>query len=180
MCLLLDSTTVLLGTSQALVTDVSMLYRRFSSSLHSALLSRTKLPQSMTQENAPVTCTTRSSIGTAVANFLKHPAETANKIVRTYTAVITQNETLAAFEEATGFKWKVIKADLKDVVSGAREALQKQQFRDAFAGILTAQLFEDGTKRSLIATPEDTDNRLLGVQSEDLNTYIKELVSTAT
>lgn len=94
--------------------------------------------------------------------------------------MITQNETLAAFKEATGFKWKVIKADLKDVVSGAREALKKQQFRDAFAGILTAQMFEDGTKRSLIATPEDSDNRLLGVQSEDLNTYIKELVSTAT
>jgi len=41
------------------------------------------------------------------------------------------------------------------------------------------QLFEDGTTRSLIATPEESDNELLGVPSEDLNTLIKEIVSTA-
>ena len=69
---------------------------------------------------------------------------------------------------------------LTDVLANAKEALKKQQFREAFAGILIVQLFEDGTTRSLISTPKDSDNELLGVQSEDLNTYIKGLVSTAT
>jgi hypothetical protein len=114
-----------------------------------------------------------------VANVLKRPAQTANKILRTCTAVITQNKVLTAFEDAQGTQWNVNKANLNDILADAKEALKNHQFRDAFAGILTAQLFEDGTTRSLISTPEDSDNKLLGVHSEDLKTYIKRLVSTA-
>ncbi len=87
---------------------------------------------------------------------------------------------LAAFEEATGTNWSVTKVDIKDVLADAREKLQNQQFLEAFRGFLTAQLFEDGTTRSLIATTHDSDNALLGVPSEDLKTFIKGIVSTAT
>jgi hypothetical protein len=85
---------------------------------------------------------------------------------------------LAAFEEATGEKWNVANIDTKDVLADAREKLKNQQFRDAFSGILAVQLFEDGTTRSLITTPEDSDNELLGVPSEDLSMYIKTIIST--
>ena len=100
-----------------------------------------------------------------MANVLKHPAETANQILRTCTAVVTQNDILTAFENAQGTKWNVKRTTLTDVLANAKEALKKQQFREAFAGILIVQLFEDGTTRSLIATPKDSDNELLGVQS---------------
>lgn len=75
---------------------------------------------------APVTGTTRASVGTAIANVLKHLAETANRTVRTCTAVVTQNDILLAFEEATEAKWNVTKADIKDVLADAKEALKKQ------------------------------------------------------
>jgi hypothetical protein len=128
----------------------------------------------------PVTCTTRSSIGTAVAGVLKHPAESANKILRTCTAITTQNEILEAFEEVQQHRWNVRKANVKDVLASANQALENKQFQQAFAGILVAQLFEDGTTRSGFSSPEDSDNRLLGVQSENIKTYIAGLVSSTT
>jgi hypothetical protein len=125
-----------------------------------------------------VTCTTRSSIGTAVAGVLRHPAETQNKILKTCTAVITQNEILDAFQEVQRQQWNVRRANVKDVLASAKQALQNKQFREAFAGILVAQLFEDGTTRSLISSPEDSDNILLGVENENIKVYIRRLLSS--
>jgi len=92
--------------------------------------------------------------------------------------VITQNAILEAFQDVQRQQWNVRKANVKDVLASANQALQNKQFREAFAGILVAQLFEDGTTRSLISSPEDSDNRLLGVESEDLKTYIRRLLSS--
>jgi hypothetical protein len=72
----------------------------------------------------------------------------------------------------------VRRANVKDVLASAKQALQNKQFREAFAGILVAQLFEDGTTRSLISSPEDSDNRLLGVESENIKAYIRRLLSS--
>jgi len=118
-------------------------------------------------------------VGKAIVGLFKKPSETANKILRTCTLVTNQNELLQTLEEATAVKWTVKHFKIADVLVSAREAMKNQQFGPAFGGILVAQLFEDGSTRSLITTPETSDNDLLGVESEDLGSFIKGIVPVA-
>lgn len=56
------------------------------------------------------------------------------------------------------------------------EKIAAKNFGGAFVDILAAQLFEDGTNRSRICTPEESDNALLGVEVLDLDEYIADVV----
>lgn len=128
--------------------------------------------------NEPVTGTTIASIGRAVAGILQRPADTANKFLRTRSLQVTQNEILAAFEEATGEKWSVTRVKSRDVLAEGRRKLAAGD-RGGTLDLLTAQLFEEGAGRSIVATKEDSDNELLGVPEEDLLTVIQGILSSA-
>ncbi|ROW06283.1 hypothetical protein VPNG_08054 [Cytospora leucostoma] len=127
--------------------------------------------------NAPVTCTPRPQIGIAVANCLKKPEATANRSVRTLSLEITQNKLLAALEKETGGeKWAVTHINTKDSIASGLEKLAAKNFGGAFINILAAQLYEDGTTRSRICTPETSDNALLGLEALDLDQYVADIV----
>lgn len=128
--------------------------------------------------NEPITGTTIASIGRAVAGILEHPAATANRFLRTRSMEVTQNDVLAAFEEATGEKWSVTKVSTKDVLAEGKGKLAAGD-RGGMLDLLTVQLFEEGAGRSIVATKEDSDNELLGVPEEDLLTVIKGILSPA-
>lgn len=130
--------------------------------------------------NAPVTCTPRPQIGIAVANCLKKPEATANRTVKTVSLEITQNRLLAALEKETGGeKWSVTRVSTKDSVAAGLEKLAAKNFGGAFVNILAAQLYEDGSTRSRICTPETSDNALLGVEILDLDEYVADIVKQA-
>lgn len=127
--------------------------------------------------DAPVTCTPRPQIGIAVANCLKKPEATANRSVKTVSIEITQNKLLAALEKETGGeKWVVTRISIKDSIASGLEKLAAKNFGGAFINILAAQLYEDGSTRSRICTPETSDNALLGVETFDLDQYVADIV----
>ena len=128
--------------------------------------------------NEPITGTTIASIGRGVAGILEHPDATANKFLRVRSLQVTQNEILAAFEGATGEKWSVTKVSSKDVLAEGRAKLAAGD-RGGMLDLLTVQLFEEGAGRSIVATKEESDNKLLGVPEEDLLTVIKGILSPA-
>lgn len=130
--------------------------------------------------NAPVTCTPRPQIGIAVANCLKKPEATANRSVRTVSLEITQNKLLSALEQETGGeRWAITHVSTKDSVASGLEKVAAKNFSGAFVNILAAQLYEDGSTRSRICTPEESDNSLLGVEVLDLGEYVADIMKQA-
>jgi ABC-type glycerol-3-phosphate transport system substrate-binding protein len=129
--------------------------------------------------NEPFTGTTMSCIGDAVAGILQRPGATANKFLRIRSLEVTQNEILAAFEEATGEKWSVTSVSTKDIFEKGKAKLAAGDM-GAILDLMVVQLFEEGAGRSIVVTKEDSDNELLGLQEEeDLSAVIKGILSPA-
>jgi ABC-type glycerol-3-phosphate transport system substrate-binding protein len=130
--------------------------------------------------NEPITGTTMAGIGNAVTGILQHPAATANKFLRVRSLQATQNDILAAFEEATGEKWSVTYVSSKDVLAQGKAKLAAGD-KGAILDLVAAQLFEEGAGRSIVVTKEDSDNELLGLpEEEDLLTVIKGILNSTS
>jgi hypothetical protein len=128
--------------------------------------------------NEPITGTTIASIGRAVVGILQRPADTANKFLRIRSLEVTQNEILAAFEEATGEKWGVTSVSSKDILAQGKSKLAAGD-KGGILDLVTVQLFEEGAGRSIVVAKENSDNELLGVLEEDVLTVIKDILGLA-
>ena len=124
----------------------------------------------------PVTCSTGKAIGIAAAGILLHVEETANRFLKVRSVKFTQNQCLAALEEATDSKWHVSRISTPELRVSKAEKDEEKRFQEAFLDVLAMQLFEDGTGRGLI-TPHENDNDLLGVREENVVDMMRKLVA---
>jgi len=126
--------------------------------------------------NEPWTGTTGKAVGTAVANLLLHPEETANRFLKITSFKITQNQLLAALEEVTKSKWEFETISTQVLKEERPELMKQKRFQEMTLGVIAQQLFEDGAERGITVEVGDSDNELLGVEEEDIVEILKGLI----
>lgn len=118
-----------------------------------------------------------AGIANAVVGVLNHPAETANRHLLVRSVETCQNELLAAFEQVTGEKWLVAHDKAGDLLVRGREKLANGD-RGWVLDLIVAQLLEEGEGRSIIASDETADNRLLEMPEENLVDIVKGIIAS--
>lgn len=126
--------------------------------------------------NAVWSTTNLATVGKAVAGVLLHPEETKNRHVWVQSFKVSQNDTLAALEKATGTKWQVNHVDSDEQIKIGNELMKKGDFT-GFGMLIIAAIFNgkvdvgaDFTKVAKL------DNELLGLPEEDLQATIDAVV----
>ncbi|KAF7913053.1 uncharacterized protein EAF01_002074 [Botrytis porri] len=118
--------------------------------------------------------TTIASIGTALKNKLLHPEETANKHLFISSFHVSQNQILASLKRTTGKKWDVTYVDAEEQKKIGMEKMAKGDFSGAMGLIrYTNSVKGHG---GYYAGYEEMSNELLGVQGEDLDEVVREIV----
>ncbi|EDN11347.1 isoflavone reductase [Histoplasma capsulatum] len=126
--------------------------------------------------NEHITGVLIDSVGQAVVGTFLNPVETANKFLRIRSLETTQNEILAAFEQLTESKWAVERISTQELYRIGREKMAMGK-AGWILDILCTQIFADGGGRSVVATWEDSDNTLVGVQEVELQDVIRGIVA---
>jgi hypothetical protein len=112
------------------------------------------------------TGTTLAGIAQAVIGVLRNPEQTANRFVKVFSILASQNELLAAFEQAEGAKWSVQHNTTQTLLQTGR-AKREAGTTGWILDLVVAQLYDDKSGRSKVArSREETDSELLGVASE--------------
>ncbi|KAJ8115256.1 hypothetical protein OPT61_g3047 [Boeremia exigua] len=92
------------------------------------LNAQTKTATIVDSGDATFSATNLGNIGEAVVKTLENAEATKNQYVYVSGFQTSQNQILAAAEKITGEKWKVVRANSKDLVAQGNEALQKGDF----------------------------------------------------
>ncbi|KZF22473.1 NAD(P)-binding protein [Xylona heveae TC161] len=124
--------------------------------------------------NRPFSTTTIATVGTAVANSLARPSQTANKIVYVSSVVTTQNEVLAAYEKATGKKWQVKKESTEESAKIGGEKLAKGDL-SGFINVVRAVTYGPQYAGNWEAGP-GSDNELLAIPQENVFETVQRIV----
>ena len=117
--------------------------------------------------------TTLADIGRAVAEVLKHPAETANRSVKTQSAALTQNQILAIANNVTGRKYETRPVNTEESESQAYEALQKGDM-SKMVNFLFSAVWREGYGGKF--DEAKLDNKLLGIE-ELTDKQVEELIA---
>ncbi|KAF2755734.1 NAD(P)-binding protein [Pseudovirgaria hyperparasitica] len=126
--------------------------------------------------NATFTGTTMEGIATSVAGILKNPGPTANRHVKVRSIQTSQNEIVAAFEKVTGHEWTKTYLDSEETYAVAKEKL-KVNDRSAILDLLSVVLFRDGGGQGIVASREASDNEMVGLQEEDIETIVRRVLN---
>lgn len=129
--------------------------------------------------NTAFTLTNADQLGKSVLATLERPAETANKNLYVASAETTQNEILAALEEATASKWTVINTTTDQQVSQAMELLGKGDFSGAFALVRATSFANTPDLRANYAKDEKLSNDLLGLKLESVKETVARVVAAS-
>lgn len=125
------------------------------------------------------TGTTLEGIAQSVLGVLQHPEETKNRFVKVRSIKTNQKILLAAFETATGKKWRVEQGS-----SSAMKESGKAKFKAGLGGwiieLVVAQVFDEGEGRCvLVPDDEMEDVKLLGVLQESVEEVVAKVLNTA-
>ncbi|KAF1817416.1 NAD(P)-binding protein [Eremomyces bilateralis CBS 781.70] len=115
----------------------------------------------------PFTGTRIADIGLAVAGSLANPSKTANRFLRLRSVQTTQLELLHAFNDATQVKWANEFVSSNDVLKNSEEAMRLGEAGKAVQGFVAVQTFQKGAHRSVVATKEEADNGIVGLEEVD-------------
>lgn len=108
------------------------------------------------------TGTTLKGIGQSVVGVLQNPLETANRFVPIMSIKTSQNELLAAFENATDKKWKVQRSTTKELLERGQQKMKNGQ---GTLELAIVQLLDPGKGRCVVAKDfESSFSRLAGVK----------------
>jgi hypothetical protein len=124
----------------------------------------------------PFTGTTLEGIGQAVVGTLLNPSLTAKRFLAVQSICTTQNELLAAFEKATGEKWKVERQTSGELIRSGKEDFETGvgMWRLKLA---VATLYDVGQGRGMVAaTREESDAEMLGVKDESAEEIVAKLL----
>lgn len=115
---------------------------------------------------------TLAQVGRAVVHVLQHPDETANKYISTSSFNVSQNEIISAVEDLTGTKFPVTaRQSSADLQKLGEEKLAKGDWT-AFFDLLKA--WNNGDGRGNALSEEESGNKLIGLEGEDLKTVLRE------
>jgi len=125
------------------------------------------------------TGTTLQGIGQAVVGVMQHPEETANRFVNVLSIKTCQNETLEAFQRATGQQW-----DVERATTGELKARGEEKFKAGTSGwvldLVVAQMFDPGEARCVVATTREvSDAPLLDVAEESPSEIVRKALGGA-
>jgi delta 1-pyrroline-5-carboxylate dehydrogenase len=124
----------------------------------------------------PFTGTTLSGIGQAVVGTLLNPRLTASRFLAVQSICTNQKELLAAFEKATGEKWKVERQKSEELIQSGKEDFETGvgMWRLKLA---VATLYDVGQGRGMVvATREESDAEMLGVKDESAEEIVAKLL----
>lgn len=127
--------------------------------------------------NKPFTVTNAKQLGASVTAVLQNPNKTANQFLYVASVETTQNEILAAFEEASGEKWTVNKVNTKDQLDEAVKKLGAGDFSGAVTLVLATIYSSTPGLHSNYAKDEALANETLGLQLEDVKGTVKAVLA---
>lgn len=97
--------------------------------------------------------------------------------MRTISLQTTQNEVLAALESASGKQWDVQRVSAEATKQRGLEHLKAEKYVEAYSALFASQLWEDGKGRGITVAEEDSDNLILGVETERLEDIIENVIA---
>jgi hypothetical protein len=86
----------------------------------------------------PFDVSTLSHVVQSIVSTLQYPEETKNTYVYVRSFTTTQNKLLAALERISGRKFKVTRANTKDLAERGQEHLQQGDYEHGYPEIVTA------------------------------------------
>ncbi|KAL9614478.1 MAG: hypothetical protein Q9167_001006 [Letrouitia subvulpina] len=126
----------------------------------------------------PISYTTLSTVGLAVASVLSHPdpARFANTYTYVHSVRVSQLQILSALEKATGEKWERKEADAREVRANGLERVKKGDWA-GLAEVVVGGLYSGVEGMDFARRRGGVVNRELGlVEEEDLELVVKRLV----
>lgn len=119
---------------------------------------------------------TAKQMGKAVVSILQQPEKAANQYILVASLVTTQNEILAALENATASTWKVLHTTTEEQLHEATESISKGDFGGFFT-MGRASMYADKEGLGSDYTKEEKfANDLLGLKMEKLEDIVNEAV----
>ncbi|KAM0257006.1 hypothetical protein ACHAQJ_004599 [Trichoderma viride] len=122
------------------------------------------------------TLTNEKDLGVAVTSILKKPEETANKYLFISSVETTQNEILAALEEATCAKWVTNNTTTKAQIDTTLQKLGAGDFSGAFALVRATVFSTTPGLKSNYAKDQTLSNDLLGLKPTNVTETVKRIV----
>ncbi|GAB1200785.1 hypothetical protein APSETT444_010164 [Aspergillus pseudonomiae] len=127
--------------------------------------------------NQSFTLTNKKQLGQAVVSVLQHPQETRNKYFYIASVETTQNEILAALEEATGAKWFVKATTTEDQVDEGFKKLGAGDFSGAFQLVRATCYGNTPGLQANYAKDVTLANDVLGLKLESVRDTVKRVVA---
>jgi hypothetical protein len=135
----------------------------------------TKKVQIFDDGNQKINATTRASVCKAIISILSKPSEFTNQVVHIHDFNVSQNEVLAAIEQASGEIFEVERIDLNDMGNKAIAALQRGEFAlPNFFGALRMTIW--GESKTASWDVKD-DSERAGLGGVDLVETLQKVVS---
>lgn len=111
---------------------------------------------------------------------LERPDQTANKNLYIASVETSQNEILAALEEATGTKWSVRNTTTDKEVSESFKKLEKGDYSGLYTLGLATSFGKIPGLRANYVRDEDLANELLGLKMESVKETVARVVSKSS
>lgn len=127
--------------------------------------------------NKRFTLTNEKQVGQAVVSVLQRPQETQNQYLYVASVETSQNEVLAALEDATNTKWTINKVTTREQIDEAMQKLGAGDFSGAFT-LVRASVFSNVPElHSNYAKDESLANDILGLKLEDVESVVRRVAA---
>ncbi|KAE8414171.1 hypothetical protein BDV36DRAFT_286415 [Aspergillus pseudocaelatus] len=127
--------------------------------------------------NQSFTLTNEKQLGQAVASVLQHPQETSNRYLYIASVETTQNEILAALEEATGAHWSVKATTTEEQVGEGFMKLGAGDFSGAFHLVRATCYGSTPGLQANYAKDLTLANDVLGLKLESVRETVQRIVA---
>jgi hypothetical protein len=111
----------------------------------------------------------------SVVSVLRDLDQTANEYLLIGSFIVTQNDILAALENATGAKWTIVHRDSEETRQHGWKLFESGSPQEGIPKIVQGSLFSDET--NIVMPREQLVNGLLNLPNVELSEYIKDLVA---
>lgn len=128
--------------------------------------------------NKSFTLTNEKQLGQSVVSVLQHPQETSNQYLYIASVETTQQQILAALEEATGAKWTVVETSTDTQVGEGVKRLAAGDFSGALALVRATVFGNSAGLRANYAKDEELANDVLGLKLESVKDTVRRVVSS--
>lgn len=119
------------------------------------------------------------ALGNSVVGVLRNPEETRNRYLYVASVETSQNEIVAALEEATGSSWGIRRVRTDNQVDEATKLLANGDFNGALTLVRATVFANIPDLRSNYAKEEKLANETLGIKMEDVKEVVQRVVKAA-